>query len=236
MRIFASNVAVFERARLRFVGVADQIDRPLFVRLNEAPFKTARKSRPTATAQLGVFNFIDNFGARHRQRLFHFFVPAIAQVTIDICCPILASDAFENEAMFERMRGSPRSGGLWSAVSRWAVWRPPFLEISTRFWIDIFAQLFTDHADWRGAAARQTFDKLDAVITIGADRNGIVHSVAMAPAINSRRRTQIFHQPITIGHGTTEGAADADMRFSCRLLAKHRIKRNQLEDVDRLQP
>src|SRR6266545_3340583 len=88
---------------------------------------------------------------------------------------------------------------------------------------------------WRGAAARQTFDKLDAVITIGADRNGIVHSVAMAPAINSRRRTQIFHQPITIGHGTTEGAADADMRFSCRLLAKHRIKRNQLEDVDRLQ-
>ena len=46
MRIFVNDVAVFERARLRFVGVADQIDRPLFVRLDEAPFETARKSRP----------------------------------------------------------------------------------------------------------------------------------------------------------------------------------------------
>ncbi len=63
MRILVNDVAVFERAWLRFVGVADQIDRPFFVRLDEAPFKTARKSGPTATAQPRVFDFIDNFGS-----------------------------------------------------------------------------------------------------------------------------------------------------------------------------
>jgi hypothetical protein len=46
MRIFVNDVAVFERARLGFIGVADQIDRPLFVRLDEAPFETAGKSGP----------------------------------------------------------------------------------------------------------------------------------------------------------------------------------------------
>ena len=55
-------------------------------------------------------------------------------------------------------------------------------------------QRLANHADWRGAAAGQTFNKLDAVITVGADRDRIVHFFAMTRALNSQTRAQIFHQ------------------------------------------
>ena len=66
MRILVDDVAVLERARLGLVGVTDQIDRPLFVGLDEAPFHAARKTGAAAAAQAGVFDFVDNLGARHR--------------------------------------------------------------------------------------------------------------------------------------------------------------------------
>src|SRR5205085_3030210 len=51
MRVLVDNVAVLERPRFRFVGVTDQVDRFLFVLLDESPFDPARKSGPAAAAQ-----------------------------------------------------------------------------------------------------------------------------------------------------------------------------------------
>ena len=62
-----------------------------------------------------------------------------------------------------------------------------------------FVQLLVDHANGRRAAAGQAFNELDAVISIGANRNGIVfatgrirpkcgHSLALSFALNSSCR------------------------------------------------
>ena len=51
----------------------------------------------------------------------------------------------------------------------------------------VFAQILVDHAYGRRAAAGEAFNELDAVISIGADRNGIVHSLSVSFAINSGR-------------------------------------------------
>ena len=64
VRIFMNDVAVLERARFGFIRVANQINRPFFVRLDKTPFQAAGKSGPAATAQPGVFHFVDNVLAR----------------------------------------------------------------------------------------------------------------------------------------------------------------------------
>src|SRR5262245_50870778 len=92
VRVFVNDVAVFECPRLGFVGVADQIYRPLFVRLDEAPFEAAGKAGPAAAAESRVFNFVDNVGARKSQRLPYLLVTAVAQVTIDVARPTRAPD------------------------------------------------------------------------------------------------------------------------------------------------
>ena len=88
MRIFVNDVAILERARLGFVGVADQIDRLLFVRLDEAPFHAARKTRAAAAAQAGVLDFVDDVVARHGDRLLQLLVAAVAQIAVDVGGPI----------------------------------------------------------------------------------------------------------------------------------------------------
>ena len=55
-------------------------------------------------------------------------------------------------------------------------------------------QLFANHAHWRGAATCQALDKLDAVISVGADPNRIVHSIAGRRALDTKSRAQLFHQ------------------------------------------
>src|SRR5439155_1570099 len=92
-----------------------------------------------------------------------------------------------------------------------------------------------NHADGRGAAACQAFNKLDAVVSIRANSNGIVHSIAIRRALDFKARTQIFHQLETASHRATECAADANVSFASRLLAKHWIKGDQLKNIDGLQ-
>ena len=95
MRIVVNDVAVLKRARLRLVRVANQIDRPLFVRLDKAPLQTAGKSCPAAAAQSGVFDFVDDIAARHGQPLLQLFVTAVVQVAINISRPIGAPNVLE---------------------------------------------------------------------------------------------------------------------------------------------
>ena len=108
-------------------------------------------------------------------------------------------------------------------------------EFPNRIWVDLLVQTFVDHAHRRGVTARQTFDKLDAVIPVGAESDGIVHSLAIMWALDFKSRTKIFHQLETAGHRATECAADANVSFASRLLAKHWIKCHQLQNIDRLQ-
>jgi hypothetical protein len=53
---------------------------------------------------------------------------------------------------------------------------------------NVFVQLLVYHANRRGPAAGKAFDELDAVISIGANGNGIVHSLGLMFALNSSRR------------------------------------------------
>ena len=101
--IFVDNVAVLERARLRFIRVADQIDRPFLVRLDETPLHAAWKTGAPTSAEAGGFDFIDNLGTRHCDRLAQLFVTAVAQVGIDVDLPIVASDVFEDQPVLERV-------------------------------------------------------------------------------------------------------------------------------------
>ena len=69
MRILVDDVAILERAGLGFVRVADEVDRFLFVRLDEAPFHAAGKPGAAAPAQPGGLDFVHDVGARHRHGL-----------------------------------------------------------------------------------------------------------------------------------------------------------------------
>ena len=68
MRVLVNDVAILERARFRFVRVADQVDGFLFVLLDEAPFHAAGKTGAAAAAQTGSLHFVHDFRARHRDR------------------------------------------------------------------------------------------------------------------------------------------------------------------------
>src|SRR5206468_1401822 len=150
MRIFVDDVAVLERARLRFVRIANQIDRLLLVRLDETPLYATGKSGAATAPQT------------RRLHLVH-------------------------------------------------------------------------HANRRGAAACQTFDKLDAQISVSADGNRCVYSVTGSLALNPSRGAEIFHDLITSSHRATERAANANVRFAGAFLAQHRVEGDQLENVDRLE-
>jgi hypothetical protein len=54
-------------------------------------------------------------------------------------------------------------------------------------------------------------------------------------ALDSQSRAQTFHHFQSTRHRATERAADPDMPFPSRMLAEHRIKRDHLENVDRLE-
>ena len=108
-------------------------------------------------------------------------------------------------------------------------------EIGNRISTDVFIEVFANHAHWCGAAACQAFHKFDAVISIGADPDRIVRSIAGSRALDTKIRAQMFHQLEASGHSATECAADADVGFARRLLSKHRVEGDQLENIDWLQ-
>src|SRR6266404_6208033 len=103
VRVLVNNVAVLESPRLRFIGVADQVDRFFFVGLDEAPLYAAGKTRAAAAAQAGRLHFVHDLHARHPDRLFQLLVAAVSEIAIDVRRVIAAPDVFENKAMLERV-------------------------------------------------------------------------------------------------------------------------------------
>ena len=226
MWILVDDVAILECPGLGLIGVADQINRLLLIGLDEAPFHSAGKTGAAASAQPRSFDFVDDFGARHGDGFFQLLVAAVAQVTVDVGGPVFATDVFENETAFERMRRSP-----WRDSSS----RDCEASVSRRLGCDVFVQLIVHHANRRCSAAGQTFDEFDAVFAIRADARPDCACRRRGVRDRFRRRGQLVHQLIAASHGAAQCPANANMFPSGRLLPEHRIKSDQLENVDRLE-
>src|SRR5262245_226371 len=108
-------------------------------------------------------------------------------------------------------------------------------QIGRGVWIYLLVQFFSNHAHWRGVATGQTLNKFDAVSSVGANSDRTMRFFSITGAPDSQTRAQIFHYFQSTRHRATEGAADPDMRFPGRMLAKHWVKRDHLENVDRLE-
>ena len=63
----------------------------------------------------------------------------------------------------------------------------------------------------------------------------MVHAIIVAMADDAGGGGGVLHDPVAAGHGTAQGAANPDVRFAGGRLPKHRIERDQLENVNRLQ-
>src|SRR5207237_7259510 len=72
----AHDLAILERPRLGFVGVADQVVRLAIAGLHEAPFHARWESSATASSQSGILDNRDDVGGRHAERLLQRLVSA----------------------------------------------------------------------------------------------------------------------------------------------------------------
>src|SRR5438132_697414 len=89
VRILMNNVTILEGARLRLVGIANQIHRLLLVRLNKAPLHPGWETSATTSAQRRSLNLVKNVRPRHGNGFFQLPVAAIIEVTINIRRPFL---------------------------------------------------------------------------------------------------------------------------------------------------
>ncbi len=96
VRILIHDLAIFERAGLGFVGIADEINRLAALAVNETPLEAAGKTRAAATAQAGNFHVLaDLFRAGKflavgqilgldGERLLERVVAAVTQIALDV--------------------------------------------------------------------------------------------------------------------------------------------------------
>src|SRR5215216_312955 len=81
-RITLHDLAIFERARLRFIGIGDHIMRPILA-INEGPFHASWEARTSAAAQARVLDYIGHFGRLHlRDRTLEYGKPTILFISI----------------------------------------------------------------------------------------------------------------------------------------------------------
>jgi len=83
VRVVFHDLAVFERAGLAFVGVADQVDRTGIPFGHEAPLHGGRESGAAAAAHDREFHDFHDLVARHRFRLLQPGIPAFFPVVGD---------------------------------------------------------------------------------------------------------------------------------------------------------
>ena len=200
-----NDVAILERARLGFVGIADQIDRLLFVRLDEAPFHSAGKTGAAASAQPGSLDFVHDVGARHGDRFLQLLVAAVVQVAVDVDRPIFAADVFEDEPALERMR----RGDCGSRIGVADCEEDRRRDLGSTF----SCKLIVDHADRRGAATGETFDEFDAVFPSGLTETGLCIPLSSAWRSIPQARAEILHDLVTARHRATQGCGKREYVF-----------------------
>ena len=222
VRILVQNVTIFEGARLRLVAVDHEVMRLAVFAFDEAPFDARGETGAAAAAQIRCFQFGHDLLGLHLERLFQRFVAAVALITFKGGIIVVASDILQNHALFRAVRGAQRL----------AVGAVGILQHSRGFGrLQLFDEPVIDQGNRRGAATGQTFDELDGVFAVRA-----VHPVTVVGRVHGPGSTEQFLADLVgSGHGTGQGAADAEGGFAGRGLAKPRVKSDQLEDIDRLE-
>src|ERR1700676_4697037 len=66
MRVLVDDVAVLKSPGLGFIGVRDQVNRLLLIRLDKAPLHAAGKPGAATAAQARSLYFVDDVDPRHR--------------------------------------------------------------------------------------------------------------------------------------------------------------------------
>src|ERR1700731_3671084 len=105
MRILVNDVAILERARLRFICVTDEVNRLGPTWLDESPFGAARKTGAAPSPQTRGFNLVNDLLGRHSECSTQIFVATILFVATDVRSPTFPVDVFEDDPLFARMRG-----------------------------------------------------------------------------------------------------------------------------------
>ena len=72
-------------------------------------------------------------------------------------------------------------------------WRFILDKLSGGIGVYVFVKFLVYHAYGRGAAACKAFNELDAVISVCAYRNWIMHSLSVYFTADSGRGAQVFH-------------------------------------------
>ena len=222
VRILVQNVTVFECARLGFVTVDHEVMRLAVFAFDEAPFDARGEAGAAASAQIRCLHFGHDFLGLHLERFSQRFVSAVAQIAFEGCVIVVASDIFQDHALFRAMRGA----------QCFAVGAVGILQHGSGFGgLELFDKPVADQGNRRGAATGETFDELDGVFAIRA-----VHPMTVVGRVHSAGGAEQFVADLVgSGHGTGQGAADADGCLARRSLAEPRIKSDQLKDVDRLE-
>src|SRR5208283_4995243 len=90
------NLAVLERARLGFIGVAYQVDRLAAPAIDKRPLQPAGETRPTPSAQSRILHFlpklflrrdslaVGELPGRQGEGLFEGLVAAVAQIAVQV--------------------------------------------------------------------------------------------------------------------------------------------------------
>ena len=101
VRVLIDDLLVLEGAGLRFIGVADEINRlGVFGGIDEAPLHAAGKSRAAASAQTGGLDLGDDVRAFHGEGLFQNLVAVVTQITVDIVGVTRLVDVLEDQSVF----------------------------------------------------------------------------------------------------------------------------------------
>src|SRR4051794_26455294 len=104
MRVPVQELAILAGARLRLVGVDDEV-RGLGVLRDEAPLHARRKARAAAAAQVRLLDLVDDGGRRHRERLLVGAVHAAARGLVDVVGAFDADEASDQlRHVLERRR------------------------------------------------------------------------------------------------------------------------------------
>ena len=101
VRVLVDDLLVLERAGLRFVGVANEIDRlGVLVGVDEAPLHAAGKTRAAAPAQAGGLDLGDDVRALHAEGLLQDLVAVVLEITVDVDGVAIAVDVLEDQSVF----------------------------------------------------------------------------------------------------------------------------------------
>ena len=96
MRVLVYDVAVLEGAWLRFVTVADQVNRLGVVWRYETPFHASGESCSTSASEPSGLHLVGNGLRLHGERFFQLLIASILDVAIDGIIPTNAVDILKN--------------------------------------------------------------------------------------------------------------------------------------------